>query len=623
MRYTEEFNRRRKAAREKMIAPGICKDPGTALVMLFCASNPEAANDYLLNKVEVNKVRDLDVGIYYTMLGVGNRNLSGAARAHLEALCNRHYNARLPSNVDLNREFNPWDYQLCGVPTENHLFNHVANRLAETIIFPDRVFSDGHTSADYRHYWEDAYRQLVAARLRHGFREWRSSIYCHVLFDGAVMLYNLLPPGPTRDAAQVLLDTMFLEIAVALRGHMWTGPHSRVYNHRDLPISIFRRFSQCYSWFAEQILQEKFIPGIAVSDYIIPEAIVRLPFRQDRYVSIEKTGPRFYPRGEGADRFNPGCSNIYICRSDREDWGGEGLIYNYLTPRFNLAAVQDWGRYDGEWHMHCIPWAFMLNCDDYKDAILSFTGSEVQSDHQGGFMTWHNHDNDQDATIFQHRKTLFSQMRGWRQEKIYEVLWDGFPEAPWAPSSGGRRFLGYFGQPESFATRFFIAESMPILAEQNGWIMGEKKGVCYGIRAVRGKTTLEPPQPGIEGRVYVCEIDDDVILFECAEIEECGDFNRFREKLAAAPLAFDARRITFRNLEGDILTFCWKEDGDPTVNGAIPDLGRSRFDDPCVRSAYDSGVIKVDCEGKRVVLDASDHFRIRRIEGSAVCSIVP
>jgi len=97
-----------------------------------------------------------------------------------------------------------------------------------------------------------------------------------------------------------------------------------------------------------------------------------------------------------------------------------------------------------------------------------------------------------------------------------------------------------------------------------------------------------------------------VILCEVAEVEEIGTFEQFCEKLKTTELADDGVRVTFTNLEGDTLTFCWKEDGNPTVNGVTPDYGDIRINDPRVRSAYDSGIIDIDHAGACRRIDASD-----------------
>ena len=603
--YEENWRALQERERNRILEKGECNDPGTALVLLEAGQHLDAVNQFLSGKVAPLKPRGLDAWIFYMLLGCQKPGLNEEARAYVQGLCDRHYNAELPAYVSLDREYDPWDYQLCGCPTDNHLCNDTSNRLAECMVFPDRVFSDGHTAAEYREYWEDAFRRYVAARIRHGQREWRSSIYCHVFFNAALMIYYLMPDGPTKDAAKAFLDSLFLSIAVTLRGNMWTGPHSRVYNNLGSWCGI-GPFHQCYIGYAKELLLENLSGGLLASDYAIPEAVARLPFREDQYVSIEKVGPCFYPRGEAQERFNPGKFNVYICGSDREDWGGDGYVYNYMTPRFGLGSVQDWGPYDGEWHMHCIPWAMMLKGAENRDVVLSFSGAAAECVHQGGYMTWHNHDSDQDSTIFQHRKTLLCQTRAWHLEKFYEVLWDGYPEAPWAEASGRKRFLGNVGEKERFFTRFYVSNSIENVEQRDGWIFGEKDGVCFAIRPVRGGFIPDPDAPNVPGRVYLCDVWDDVILLECGEVEESGGLDAFAERLLAAPLVHDEHWVEFTNLEGDTVRFCWKEVGLPTVNGKVPELGGLRFDDPCIRSELNSGIVEVRCEDARLVLDASD-----------------
>lgn len=604
MNYIEEFNAKRAAARKAILETRTFDDADAvpaALVLLHAGERLEEVNRLLSGQAIPLAPRGLDLQVFYTILRYKDRGLSAEAAAFVAALCGRHYGLCLPPYTSIEREFNPWDYELCNCPTENHLFNDCSCRLAQCVLFPEAVFSDGHTAAEYRLYWEDAFRRLVAARIRRGLREWRSPIYCHVIFDDAIMLYNIMPDGPTREAARVFLDYLFLSIALTLRGHLWTGPHSRVYLENGPRVPI--EFHQCYSGYAAQLLQEHFLRGIITSDYVIPEAIARLPFRQDRYVSIEKVGPKFYPRGEGQGRFSSGGADVYICRSDREDWGGDGILYNYLTPLYGLGSVQDWGPYDGEFHMHCVPWNLMLKCDDCRDIVFSYAGSHEEASRQGGHLTWGNQSDDQDGTIFQRRKTIFSQLRGWYHEKIYEVLWDGYPEAPWAPAPA-KRLMGFVGEKRFFATRIFVAGSIANVIVEGGWIFGEKGGVCFAVRPVRGGFHVEQDEPG-NRRVYQCAIWDDVVLLEVGETADFGGFGNFRSRILAAPLRFDEKTVAFTNLEGEALTFCWKEEGDPTVNGVVPVYGGKRFNDPCVQSDYDSGVIRVNCRAAAVTLNAA------------------
>lgn len=604
------FHAAKQAALRKASETGACNDIHQAILLLKTRSHLDKVNALCSGEVRPLKPRTLDLQPYLVALHLRDNGLTPGAVAHLQRVCDALYGPDLPAYVNIDRAFDPWNYQLCGCPTENHFFNDTSNRLAESIVFPDRVFSDGHSAAEYRPYWENAFQSLVATRVMHGIREWRSTVYCHVLFDDAMMIANLAPEGPTRDAAHALLDLMFLSIGASLRKQLWLGPHSRVYSRAGFNIIDGTR--QCYPGYAACLRGDHMIPMIATSDYVLPDAIRRLPHRQDNYVSIEKTGPRYHPRGEGLSVFDPAPANVYLCRSDREDWGGDGILYNYLTPSYCLGSIQDWGTHDGTWHMHCIPWSLVLASDVNTDLVLSYAGDEEDATRQqGGYMTWPCEGNDQDATIFQYRRTLFSQMRAVRHEKFWENLPNGFDEAPWAPASGNKRLIGYREPPTPIHTRFYLAESLGPLAHEDGWVLAEKNGVCIAIRPVRGSYREEAHSDWILGQVFVCDIWDDVILCEVAESHDVGGVDGFRARLRDTLLRADDRVITFRNIEGDILTFRWKEDGDPTVNDAVPAYSGMRFNDPCIRSELDTGVIRIDCDGASHVIDTS-HLPLNR-----------
>ncbi|MDP6356556.1 MAG: hypothetical protein QF473_15700 [Planctomycetota bacterium] len=612
--FQEAYKAKKAAVIEKYTSKGICGHPRDAFLLLREGKGVEEANAFLDGKARKLSERSLDAWVYYLILAQNSPHLSELARQNLVRLVDKSYGAKLPSYVSLKRKYDPWNYLLTATPTENHLLNDTANRLAETIVFPDRVYSDGHRASEYRIYWEDAFRRFVASRVKHGMREWRSTVYCHIPFNSALLVYHIMPDGPTRNAAKMLLDYMFLSIAVAYRNTLWTGPHSRVYNGRHA--NILDHSTQVYRHFSFNLHSGHIIPEIAASDYIPPEAIANLPKVKEKYASIEKVGPRYHPPGQGAGIFNPDRYNPYLCKNDREDAGGDGILYNYLTPRYALGSMQDWGWYGGEFHMHCIPWCFQIATGSYTDTVFSFAGSETEAKagyNQGGYMTWPNEHNDQDATIFQYKTVLFSQMRAhFHAEKVIHKK-GPFPEAPWTRQQ--YRILGFKREKTLLKTRFYIANSIGKPVLEKGWAFGEKDGVCFAIRSVRGDFRPELQSSWVKGRVYFCDEWDDVILMEVGEVNDYGTFERFRQKVIKAKLDWDGYRVLYQSTKGDEITFAWKENAAPTVNGKTPEYGGRRFNDPFVKSEYQSGVITVECGGAKVTLDASNPERMSRTEG--------
>ena len=619
MSYRDDIAARKAARTAAILAAGECQSVDQALVLLAHGQALDRVNALLSGAVRPLRPRTLDLQVYYVLLHHHERGLGPAARAYVEGLCTGHYGPELPSYARLSIPFDPWQYELCNCPTENHLFNDTCCRLAETYVFPERVYSDGHTAAEYREYWADAFRRLVAARVTHGLREWRSAIYFHVILDDAKMLYCVCPPGPTREAARVLLDYLHLSLAISLRDGLWGGPHARVYNHGG-GVDLYRRARQLYGGWVQELRGAWFSGMTLVSDYVVPEAIARLPDAPDAYVSCERLGPRYHPPGLGTGAYNPNRGNIHLCRSDREDWPGDSVLYNFQTPRWVLGAVQDWGAHQGTWHMHCLPWSLTIAGGDDLNQVMAFTGTVQEaaaSGDQGGPMTWPNWHNDQDATIFQHRHTLFSQMRGWHQEKFWENLWDGWPDCPWPGGRHWQRLLGYRDAPTVRPTGCYLADSLGPLVAVGGWLFAECRGVGVALRCVRGACHEVARADGVPGRLFACDVADEVLLLEVDDVARHGGAEGFRRRVLALPLTWDEREVRFTNLDGDALTFAWKEDADPTVNGVVPDYGMWRFDDPRVRSVAGSGVIEIAGLGgaPRCVLHGREPLHLRREEG--------
>ena len=615
MSFTESFQSRKAEATRRIIESNVHTTPGACYILLKQGQHIDDVNEYLSGRRGKISSRSLDIQILYQILGLQESGLSDEARAHLTEICDQSYGAELPAYVDLERTFDPWDYLLCYCPTENHFFNDTSNRLAETIAFPDRTYSDGRTAADYRPYWEDAFRKLVDARISHGMREWRSPIYCHVIADDCLMIYNLTE-GPTREAARAMLDYLWLTMTMTMRKGMWTGPHSRVYNKKG-GCTLTNFASQCYMWTARfaldleidtpggPIRNDDWIPndsiscGIIAGDYVPPEAVIRLMERQDRYANIETVGPRYHPAGLGEGVFNPAPYNPCLCTRDRDITDGKRSAYTWLSPRYGLGSVQDWGDYGHHWHMHCSPWSLMIASGESTDIVTSFTGSEEEmTPTDGGYMMWGQWKADWDGTIFQHRKTLFCQLRGHQIDIDGEWLKDGYPEAPGVDAA----ILKKADRIAKLHTRFYIADSIGECVQRDGWIFGEKSGVCFAIRTVRGGHTAEPQSDWIPGKVFVADIWDDVVLMQVAEIEEIGSFEQFQKAVLSTRLSYDDKSIQYVTFEGDEINFCWKEDGLPTVNGTSPDYAQARIEDPCVHSENESGVITVKCDGAEAVI---------------------
>ncbi len=618
----DRFLDQRLQYRAEILAARECRNAAEALVLMQHGLESNKVSAFVISNLVNRTYRSLDTPLLYQVLIRGRGKLSPAAVQALRSRLDDNWSNKLPLYVSLETPFDPWDYNFIDPPTENCLCNDIVNRLLDTLASPERIYSDGHTAAEHRVYWEDAFRQFVAARISHGFREWDSTVYLHVIVEDAMAVYNCLPDGKTRAAASAFLDAILLNVARTLRGKVWTGPHCRVYNNPGYSMLNLTQHSwfYCMRWIFDTDWSElaltgfrpndPFNSGLLVSDYSPPAAILELPHQPESYVSLEKTGPRQHPRGLGQNAFYPDRNNVCICREDREDVGEIGLVYNYLTPKFALGSAQNWGRYGAEWHMHCMPWNLVIRNLTSDGMILSFTGGPNQSSGQGGYMTW-GQTVDWTATIFQRKTVLFSQIRAAAQIHVMRAHPSGFLERPFGPYWD----LAGFREPKQRRmTRIYIANSLGPLTEAKGWAMGETNGVCFAVRPVRGGYSYEPQPKWIPGRVLLCQVWDEVVLLEVAETEQAGGFALFQQKILAAELLCDERDVRYTSIGGDRYVFRWKSDGEPTVNDQTLDYGDMRFDDPYIQSKAGSGRIMINTPGARCELIASDPENIWRIE---------
>ena len=195
-------------------------------------------------------------------------------------------------------------------------------------------------------------------------------------------------------------------------------------------------------------------------------------------------------------------------------------------------------------------------------------------------------------------------MRGVNREKFWENLWHGGPDCPWPNGRMWHRLIGFRGDPVPRHSRFYLADSLGPIVRHGGWLFAQAGGVAVAIRPVRAGCHEDPRVAWVPGRVFVCERWDDVLLLEVGQTADFGGFTRFRQAVLAAPLSHDGIRVGFTSPAGERLSFCWQEDGDPTVHGRVPDYGTWRFRDPCVRSGAGSGVIEIAGQNGRCRLHA-------------------
>ncbi len=619
------FESERAAYRREIIDSGACGNLGQALVLLRSGTGGREVSRYIRMTVPSSSRRELDTARLYELLICGRGILEKSAEKALRGELDKFWSTNLPVWVSLDIPFDPWDYSYTGIPTENMMFNGICNRLLDTIAEPGRIYSDGHTAAEYRFYWEDAFRKFAASRVTHGFREWDSSIYIHILLECGISVYNCLPAGPTRDAAGVFIDCLLLHVARTLQGRVWTGPHSRVYNKPGMTIMNLasQPYNYCVRWpfrlgWDDMAAAGTFRPnapfesGLLAGDYSPPAAVLAVAGRGGRAVSSCSTGPRNWPRGMGWNGFNRDYRNPWLCLEDREDTGVMGLVYNYITPLYALGSVQNWGDYGGEWHMHCMPWNLVIGCESSDAMIFSYAGGPADPGGQGGYMTWGSFGGDWRATIFQDRGVLFSQIRGMAGVPVFRMRPSGYLERP---TGEYPELLGFRGTPVSLKTRIYLADRLGGLTETNGWVLGEYNGVFFGIRPVRGGYSWEA-QPGwIKGRVMLCEIDDDVTLLEVAEKSDTGSFGEFADRITGGALHSDNVFVRYESTAGDEYRFCYKTDGLPEVNGITPDYGDDRFDDPWIKSRRGSGRIVISTgNGEYCELLSQDPMKMRRTE---------
>lgn len=143
------------------------------------------------------------------------------------------------------------------------------------------------------------------------------------------------------------------------------------------------------------------------------------------------------------------------------------------------------------------------------------------------------------------------------------------------------------------------------LREREGWVFAEYDGAYAAVKCVSGSYGWQDGES--KGRWMVCAEEFTPVVFEVAQKADFPDFPDFQTRVVALPLAFDGKVLSYVGLGGDSFTFNADRSQFPEVNGNPVDLAPSKvFDSPFIQSKYNSGVVEIHKDGRRLVLDFND-----------------
>jgi len=439
--------------------------------------------------------------------------------------------------------------------SENHQILFHACEILAGQLYPDRVFPNaGQTGQWHRAKGE----QLALAWLRQrgagGFSEWDSNCYFEEDLLALSHLADLAESQAVYDLATVVMDKMFLTMAINSCRGVFGSTHGRAYTEhikgaRGEATSGVSRLMWGLGVFNSKILAT--VSLACMSDYGFPLLIGQIAVDQPEAM---------WNRERHAGHFE------YWRDRASGDW--EVNKVTYKTPDYMLCSAQDY--HPGESGVQQHVWQATFGPDAVVFVTHPACFSEENS-HRPGF--WHGN-------------VVLPRVAQWKDVLIAVHTfpaddWLGFTHAyfpAWAFDAYGLRHDGQ-DRPWAFARK------------GEGYLaLTAARGLEF---ITRGHNAYRELRSWGENNVWVCHMGR-------AALD--GDFNTFQDKMLSLDVRFEDRAVRCATLRGETLAFGWE--GDFKRNDRVePVSGFAHYDNPYCVTGLPAAQLDVSYGGQTMRLD--------------------
>jgi autotransporter-associated beta strand protein len=180
-------------------------------------------------------------------------------------------------------------------------------------------------------------------------------------------------------------------------------------------------------------------------------------------------------------------------------------------------------------------------------------------------------------------------------------LMDGGADNPWA-----KRYPNQQAAATIIGREGGGAPIKPAVIE-GGWIFGEAGDAYFALRPAQGQCTVNTNQfTWAEAKMPV--------VIHAGGATEDGSFDAFKKKVLSNRLTYKDGVLAYEDAKWGKTEFCpdtakpadqWRR-----INGKPVALPDKLFDSPCLTSDYDSGIIKAQFNGHKLMLDFNKNERI-------------
>ena len=445
--------------------------------------------------------------------------------------------------------------------SENHhvmqfcTFWHFAKLLKDHPTYASQTFPDGTTSAQIYTVTTEYIKHYIVERAKKGlFVEMANDSYHVETLKGFYNCYDFSPDSELKELSGKLLDLYWGLWAQEQISGVRGGGKARVYRGTESFIGATAFYNMAYYYLginsAATISGTQFT--FVSSNYRMPYVVMDMAL-----MKAERGNYELEERPLGlANGTYYGAPNYRL----KQDYGGI-VRYSYCTPDFVMGSIHSEARKYEDWTMISSQnrWVGVIFDGDAEARIFP----QAQSDYRA-----------------------YNQYGGVQSKGCMVV--QTLP-------------LGVYSKMTDSMRVCFGAKGLSTRVERGGWVFTSSNGAYAAIKVVSGtyKNITFWTRPAI-----VCTEQYSPVIIEVAQKKNFTSYTDFQDKIIALPLTYDGKVLTHKTIYGDNLTYYADRTSLPKVNSQLIDLRPTNvFDSPFIKSAYNSGVVEISKNTRKLVLD--------------------
>jgi len=519
--------------------------------------------------------------------------------------------------------------------TENHYIMFAANQYLAGRLFPDRVFSSSNrTGRQMSIAAEKRILEWLDLRYRTGFSEWLSHIYYDEDITALANLIDFADDPLIVTRAKIVLDLLFLDIALnSYRGAF--GPsHGRSYAEEKRNAAVESPTDTAKLLFGPGVCAGADNMGavtLALGDtYRLPRVIYEIANDRDRpaVVNRQRMGIKLaeaarwglsYDNMDSGAHFltleaylHPRTVNLVLAMFDAYGWWDNQFFSPFKPYRPLIRALRSLGlmpvlarlfekdlcrntREEVNLYTYRTPDYMLSSAQDYRAGY----GGDQQHIWQATlgpeaicFTTHPGHGENTSAGYWVGSGTLP------RVAQVENVLIACYRAS---------RMPGLYMTNKLFFTHaWFPRDAFDEVRQEAGWVFGRKGDGYIALRSHNAcRWQAEGPDAG---RELIADGAKNVWICEMGNRRKDGDFGAFARRIAGARVTFRGLSVTYDSPSVGSVRFGWR--GPMTRNGAAVSLrDYPRYDNPYTHTGFPPKEITLECGPHRLCLNLNENIR--------------